>query len=105
MRLHCYGYTLYIYLSHIIKQHVLFKLHASIFNRSSQNACCNHSSVDTHTGSVENIITVCLHALGGGGNVQQLLYTSETILSDKVDICTGSSSIAMLQLFFFLLSH
>ena len=36
--------------------------------------------------SVENIITVCLHALSGGGNVQQL-YTcqSKTILSDKVD--------------------
>ena len=65
-----------IFVSHtalLLKQHVLFKLHASIFN-SSQNACCSHSSVDTHTGSVENIITVCLHALSGGGNVQQL-YT------------------------------
>ena len=56
----------------LLKQHILFKLHASIFNRSSQNACCRHSSVDTHTGSVENVITVCLHALSGGGNVQQL---------------------------------
>ena len=65
-----------IFVSHaalLLKQHVLFELHASIFN-SSQNACCSHSSVDTHTGSVENIITVCLHALSGGGNVQQL-YT------------------------------
>ena len=58
--------------STIIKQHVLFKLHASIFNRSSQNACCSHSSVDTHTASVENIITVCLHALSRGA-----LYTHE----------------------------
>ena len=30
--------------------------------------------MDSHTGSVENIITVCLHALSGGGNAQQL-YT------------------------------
>ena len=65
---------LYIFVSHtalLLKQHALLKLNIYIFNINSQNACCSHSSVDTHTGSVENIITVCLHALSGEGNVQQ----------------------------------
>ena len=45
---------------------------------------CSYSSVDTHTGAVENIISsnlLCvnysLHALSGGGKA---LYLNETIL-------------------------
>ena len=71
--LHCYGYICLTYSTNSMYYSNL-NSNASIFNRSSQNACCSHSSVDTHTGSVENIITVCLHALSGGGNLQQL-YT------------------------------
>ena len=76
----CEGYGLRDYLLactvmdiHIFVSHTAC-INASLFNRSSQNACCSHSSENTHTGYVENILTVCLHALGGGGNVQQL-YT------------------------------
>ena len=69
-------YTVHIFVSHtaLLLNSMYYSnfIHLYIFNRSSQNACCSHSSVDTHTGSVENIITVCLHVLSGGGNVQQL---------------------------------
>ena len=69
---------MYIYLSHtytIIYNSMYYpKL---IYMQVHKTPVCSHSSVDTHTGSVENMIIVCelwLHALGGGGNVQQL-YT------------------------------
>ena len=39
-----------------LQQHVLFN--ASI-TQVHKMAICSHSSVDAHTGSVENIITVC----------------------------------------------
>ena len=59
----------HIFVSHtalLLKQHVLFKLHASKFKMPVAVIL-----QWTHTGPVENIITVCLHALSGG-NVQQL---------------------------------
>ena len=109
-----------------------------VHNRSSQIACCSHSSVDTHTGLYSTEVhkmpvtvilqwipihtlafTKCLLQSFFSGYRHWLcreynycvftctewrrecttaLYTSETILSDKVDTFTGSSSIAMLLL-------
>ena len=81
--LHCYGYHMQHYYKNSMYSILKPKL-ISIFNRSSQNACCSHSSVDTHTGCV------CLHALSGGGNVQQLYIWLRQfyLLSDKVDSYT-----------------
>ena len=50
---------LWIYVYHIqhyyLQQHVLFKLIIEVHKMP----LCSHSSVDTHSNSVENIITVC----------------------------------------------
>ena len=48
-----------------------------IYNKYNKVVVCGHSLVDTHTGSTENVVTVCeftelysLHVLGGRGNVK-----------------------------------
>ena len=43
------------HIQHYLQQHVLFKLNASIIEVHKMSIC-SHSSVDTHTGSVENIM-------------------------------------------------
>ena len=83
---------IYIYLSHIqhhyLEQHTLFKLnlmHLAIIEVHKMPVC-SHSSVDTHADCRGHNVgmTVCvnysLHALSGGGNVQQL-YTCLTNVS------------------------
>lgn len=78
----------YLHMQHYyLQHHILFD--ASIIQVYNMHiAMCSHSSVDTHISSVAEInidIIMCdcsLHALDGGGNVQQLLYSylSETVL-------------------------
>ena len=61
--LHCYGYT-YICLTYstTIKTACTIQtccIYIQQNFRSSQNACCSHSSVDTHTGWIRPIL--CMH--------------------------------------------
>lgn len=68
----------------LLKQHVLFELVASTFNRTSE-VRKKHSSVDTHT--------YTLHALSGGGNVNSFIPTVllkciyDGILGFRMSIC------------------
>lgn len=77
-------YMQYLHIQHYyLQHHILFN--ASIIQVYNM-PICSLSSADTHISSVAEIdIIMCdcsLHALDGGGNVQQLLYSylSETVL-------------------------
>ena len=64
-------------------QHYYLEKHVSFYDTSSQMHVCSHSSVDTHTSSVEiSIITMREFACTGVMYTTTALKLSKTILQD-----------------------